>query len=139
MHGLRDEEKVQRNYEIYQEAYKKLKNTHYKGNLISQSLWITYKKKIIVTTVLFFFSLVLNIAQMLMMAQLMSALSEKNIRENNWGPLILGLIELYLISTLSLMTYTSWDFESNVLIVEIQGALSLKLFKKTFSYPIIRS
>lgn len=38
-----------------------------------------------------------------------------------------------------MITVTTWEFEYNVLTVKMQGCLSLKLFLKTFQYPIVRS
>ncbi|KAL4462575.1 hypothetical protein ABPG74_000405 [Tetrahymena malaccensis] len=135
---LYKKDQSQYNFVKFEEVYEEVKNDPKVKNKIKTTFFRIFKKEIFIVVVLYFFSL---------MSQVLNSLSVKLIllsyaspdRGKSLTPLLPGILLQSGVYIFQSIVKSNYNFYYSQLTVRMTGALSLKIFQKTYQFPMQRN
>ncbi|KAL4462573.1 hypothetical protein ABPG74_000403 [Tetrahymena malaccensis] len=135
---LNKKDQSQYNFEKFDKVYEELINNPSVKNKIESTFYRIYKKEIIISSILYFLYLMSNVFKMMSFQLILDAFDNSQ-RGKSFSPMIFGMVLLASSFVLQSIIYSNYKFYYSQLAVRMTGALSIKIFKKTFSFAMQRN
>ncbi|EAR99948.2 ABC transporter C family protein (macronuclear) [Tetrahymena thermophila SB210] len=135
---LNKKDQSQYNFEKFDKIYEELINNPKVKNKIKTTFYRIYKKEIIISAILYFLYLMSNVFKMMSFQLILDAFDDP-LRGKSFSPMIFGMVLLASSFILQSIIYSNYKFYYSQLTVRMTGALSIKIFKKTFCFAMQRN
>ncbi|KAL4462574.1 hypothetical protein ABPG74_000404 [Tetrahymena malaccensis] len=134
---LKDKDTSEFNFNKFNNIYENVKEDPKISIKLRAAFFRTYKKEIFISVGLYFLYLLSSVVNMLAIQILLQAFKSDD--RGKIGPLVIGLSVMALVYFTQSIIQSNYNFYYSILTVRMTGALSMKIFKKTLSFPMQRN
>ncbi|EAR99950.2 ABC transporter C family protein (macronuclear) [Tetrahymena thermophila SB210] len=135
---LYKKDQSQYNFEKFEHVYEEVKNDPKVKNKIKTIFFRIFKKEIFIVVILYFFSLMSQILNTLSVKMILLSYASPD-RGSSLAPLLPGIFLQSGVYIFQSIIKSNYNFYYSQLTVRMTGALSLKIFQKTYQFPMQRN
>ncbi|KAL4505154.1 hypothetical protein ABPG72_016221 [Tetrahymena utriculariae] len=135
---LYKKDQSQYNFEKFEQVYEEVKNDPKVKNKIKTTFFRIFKKEILIVVILYFFSLMSQVLNSLSIKLILLSYASPD-RGKSLAPLLPGIFLQSGVYIFQSIIKSNYNFYYSQLTVRMTGALSLKIFQKTYQFPMQRN
>ncbi|KAL4435536.1 hypothetical protein ABPG74_020312 [Tetrahymena malaccensis] len=136
--NLSKKDSSQFNFEKFNQIFEEVLNDPKITLKIRTTFYRMFKKEIAIVCLLYFFTLAGLLVNLLAIQLLLSAMNADD-RGQSIIPLLPGIFAQLVSVLFQSIIRTNYNFYYSLLTVRMTGALSVKIFEKCYTYPILRN
>ncbi|KAL4486872.1 hypothetical protein ABPG72_009636 [Tetrahymena utriculariae] len=136
--SLSKKDSSQFNFDKFNQIFEEVLNDPKITLKIRTTFYRMFKKEIAIVCILYFFTLAGLLINLLAIQLLLSAINSDD-RGQSILPLLPGIFAQIVSVLFQSIIKTNYSFYYSLLTVRMTGALSLKIFEKCYTYPILRN